>query len=626
MNRVVFFLVLSASVFATGNAQTPDKNIPRTADMSEMPADAHAPLFRPKAPQAGKLTDRVTSALPKLRETGAPVLHRNFIDDQIFGKMDREGVPHAPLATDQEFIRRVKLDLAGRIPSPAEVRQFIADPSPDKRSRIVEQLVGSPEFVDKWAYFFMDILRANGKMGRGHVLFHYMLKESLAADRPYDDLARDVIAASAKSNYVVAAANPIVREHVEGKPGEPSDGDDLTKVNQIDTHDELSILYAKIFLGINTSCISCHDGGGHLEKVNVYLSGKKRSDFFQESAFLARTRYIAHLESSKVIMGHFLVDDFGAGYDTKADSMLRTKRTGGPNTPKFLLTDEPARLNVDPREELARMLTANPQFARAAVNMFWAKLMGVGIVDPYDEFDLARLDPKNVPEGWDVQPSHPELLDQLARYFRENNYSLHKLFKLICNSSAYQLSARFPSEWKEAYTRYYARKFARMLTAEELHDAIVTATERPGKFVIASKNEDGSSDGGASSSVPMAMQVSLPQPKGELKSFLAAFGESNRGAPPHPPTPSPLQPIMMMRSPVVNDRVLAQKDSRVQRLLDTYQDNGKVVDELFMATLSREPLPAEKALALKAMEKDRVEGAQNLQWALLNVVEFLYNL
>jgi hypothetical protein len=624
MNRVVFLMALSATVcFAAEDSES--KKAPAKSDMSEMPADAHAPLFRPKASQAGKLTERVTAELPKPAATSSPVPHRNFIDDALFGKMQRDGVPHAPLATDQEFIRRIKLDLGGRIPSPSEVREFLADTSADKRSRVIEKLVGSPEFVDKWSYFFMDILRANGKMGRGHSLFHYMLKESLAADRPYDDWVRDIIASSAKSNYVVASSNPIVREHVEGKPGEAADGDDLSKVNQLDTHDELSILYAKIFLGVNTSCISCHDGAGHLEKVNVYLSTRKRSDFFQQSAFLAKTRYIPHVESSAAVMGHFLVDDGGAGYDTKADSMLRTRRTGGPNTPKFLLTDEPVQSGAEPREELARMLTADPQFARAAVNMFWAKLMGVGIVDPYDEFDLARLDPKHLPEGWDAQPSNPELLEKLTTYFRENNYSIHKLFKLICNSSAYQLSARFPGEWNEKYTKYYARKFARMLSAEELHDSIVTATERPGKFVLASKKEDGSSDGGAVTSVPMAMQVSVPQPKGELKSFLAAFGESNRGAPPRPPSPSPLQPIMMMRSSVVNDRVLAQKDSRVQRLLDSYKDNGKVIDELFMATISREPMPAEKALVLKAMEKDRVEGAQNLQWALLNVAEFLYN-
>src|SRR5206468_3598302 len=125
--------------------------------------------------------------------------------------------------------------------------------------------------------------------------------------------------------------------------------------------------------------------------------------------------------------------------DTRAASMLRTPRTGGPNTPKFLLTDETARPDADPRDELARMLTANPQFARATVNLFWSKLMGVGIVEPYDEFDLARLDPNHLPKGWEAQPSHPELLEKLAAYFRENHYSLHKLFRLICSSSAYQL-------------------------------------------------------------------------------------------------------------------------------------------------------------------------------------------
>jgi hypothetical protein len=624
MTRALFVPLIFASLAsAQDHKPTTNKRQPQSADV-EMSPEAHAPLFRSKATDKGKLTQELTSGLKQPQGSGL-IRRRNFIDDEIFGKMERDGVTPAPLATDIEFVRRAKLDLAGRIPSAAEVREFLADSSPDKREKLVGRLVGSSEWVDKWTYFFMDVLRANGKMARGINLFHYTLKQSLAADRPYDDWVRSVIAASAKSNYVVAAANPIVREHVEGKPGEAADGNDLSKINQLDTHDELTILYGKIFLGVNLSCISCHDGRAHLEKVNAYLAGKKRSDFFQQSAFLARTRYIPHVEQSAAVMGHFLVDDGASGYDTTAESMLRPKRSGGPGTPKFVLTDEAANPSADPRDELGRMLTANPQFARATVNMFWAKLMGVGIVDPYDEFDLARLDPKSTPKGWDPQPSHPELLEKLTAYFRENNYSIQKIFRLICNSSAYQLSARYPGEWKEHYSKYYARKFARMLNAEELHDSIVVATERPAKFVIATKNEDGSSDGGASNTVGMAMQVSMPMAKGELKTFMAAFGESNRNTPPHPPTPSPLQPIMMMRSPVVNDRVLAEKDSRVQRLLDSYSDSGEVVDELFMSTLSREPQPAEKELALAAMAKDRVRGAQNVQWALLNLVEFLYN-
>jgi hypothetical protein len=563
------------------------------------------------------VTQRLAAELPRSPSPAGTVPRKSFIDDEIFGKMERDGVPHAPLTTDREFLRRIKLDLTGRIPSPSELREFLADTSADKRARLIDRLVGSPEFVDKWAYFLMDVLRANGKMSRGHLLFHYTLKESLASDRPYSDWAASLMSASGKSNLVVASLNPIVREHVEGKPGEEEDGDSLKKIHQMDTHDELAIQFGKLFLGMNLSCISCHDGQGHLEKVNVYLSTLKRSDFFQQAAFMGKNRYIAHVEGESATMGHFIVDDLGAGYNTKADSMLRIKRYGGPATPKFILTNETPRPGAHPRAELARMMTAHPQFDRATVNMFWAKLMGVGIVEPYDEFDLARQDPAKLPKGWDLQPSHPELLNKLAAYFRSNNHSVQKLFKLICNSSAYQLSSRFPGEWTDRYTRYYARKYARMLSAEEVHDAIVSATDRPGKFVLGRAAQGGSSVG-------MAMQVSVPNPSGELKSFLQAFGQSNRGAPPKAPSPSPLQPIMLMRSPVVNDRVLAANDSRVQRLLDTYKDDGKVVDELFLATLSREPNGAEKTAAVSAMAENRVQGAQNVQWVLLNLVEFLY--
>jgi hypothetical protein len=620
LSRLVLIFLWAAICFE-GQQASP------TPDISGMPAEIHAPLFRaPRTPQAGVITERLTPSLPQ-QDSSSKIARRNFIDDRVFGRMERDHIPHAPLATDQEFFRRVTLDLTGRIPSSSDLREFLADKSPKKRAQLIDRLVGSPAFVDKWAYFLMDTFRANGKMMRGVQLFHVMLKDSLAGDRPYEDLARSIISASAKSNYVVASANPLVREHVEGKPGEASGPDDLSKVHQMDTHDELSILFARVFLGMNISCISCHDGKGHLEKVNVYLSTRKRSDFFQEAAFMGHTRYIPHVEVKEAKMGHFTVDDLGAGYNTKADSMLRIKRYGGPETPKFLLTDEPARPDAAPRDELARMLTAHPQFARATVNMFWAKLMGIGIVEPTDEFDLARQDPNNLPKGWELQPSNLELLNDLADYFRKNNHSLHKLFSLICNSSAYQLSARFPGEWKDSYTNYYARKYVRMLTAEELHDAIATATERPGKFGGGGRRKPvaGAEEPEVTQSVPMAMQVSFPRNTGELKSFMQAFGQANRGTPAHPPQPSPLQPIMLMRSSVVNDRVLAEKDSRVERLLNSYKDDGKVVDELFLATLSREPMPEERALAVSVMQKNRVEGAQNVQWALLNLVEFLYN-
>jgi len=594
--------------------QDSGKRVRKESMSSDRFAEAHAPLFRPpNSNNPGPLTDRIARSLPATVPMPGDVPIRNFIDAQIFGKMHQDGVPHAPLSSDYEFLRRVMLDLTGRIPSPDQVRAFVDDRDPAKRDKLVSQLMESEAYVDKWAYFFMDLFRANGKMGRGQALFHYWMKENLRADRPYDDVARSIIAASAKSNHVVAAANVIAREHVQGKP-QPDDGDDLGMVQQLDTDDELAILYAKTFLGINLSCISCHDGRGHLEKVNVWLSGRKRSEFFQNTAFLGHSRYLMYWEHGKPQSGEFLIDDANPGYNTKGASMIRVPRFGGAADPAFILTGEQPKPAAEPREELGRMLTGHPQFARATVNLFWARLMGFGIVEPFDEFDLARQDPAHLPAGWSPQPSHPELLNEMARDFRANGYSLRHLLGAICRSSAYQLSARFDGDWKDQYTKYYARKFVRMLTAEELHDAIAVSTERPGDFKFGDQKTG------------MAMHLSGPGGNHDVRYFMQTFGQSNRNNPPRPLAGSPLQPLLLMQSPVVTERLRAERDSRVERLLASYpNDNGRVVDELFLASLSRPASVAEKDVALAALAKNRIEGAQNLQWALINQVEFFFN-
>lgn len=572
-------------------------------------AEAHAPIFAPpKSNDAGALTERVS---PSIKGAGAKsAARKNFIDQFLFAKMERDKVPYAPAANDYEFIRRVTLDLTGRIPSAQQVRDFVADSDPQKRDKVIDQLLNSEAFVDKWAYFFMDLFRANGKMGRGQNLFHYWMRENLRVDRPYDDAARDMIAASAKSNHVVAASNVIAREHVQGKP-QPDDGKDFGMVQQLDTHDELAVLYGKTFLGINFSCISCHDGRGHLEKVNIWLSQRKRSEFFQLAGFLGNSRYLMYWEHGKPQSGEFMIDDENPGYDSKGKSMIRVPRFGGASNPAFLMTGEQPRKGEEPRAALGRMITAHPQFARATANLFWAKLMGFGIVEPYDEFDLARYD--KAPEGWQQQASHPELLDAMADDFRTNGYRLKRLIGNICKSSAYQLSARFEGEWKDSYTKYYARKYVRQLNAEEIHDSIVVATGKPGNF-----NYGGEKMG-------MAMQMSGPAGGGDVKYFMQTFGQSNRSNPPKTPTGSPLQAMLLMQSSVVNDRVQAKGDSRVQQLLDSYKDDSRVIEEMFLGSLGRSASAEEKQIATTAFEKDRKLGAQNLQWALINHVEFLFN-
>lgn len=605
-------LGLGMAVAVSLSGQEAPRKAQPEAMSPEQFSETHSVIFQPDRSQTvGAITNRIApgTASPVSQ---TPVPRRNFIDDRIFGKMERDGVPHAALTSDFEFLRRVSLDITGRIPSTDEIQTFVTDKDVAKRDKLIDQLLASEAYVDKWAYFFMDVFRANGKMGRGQNLFHYWMKENLEFDRPYDDIARSIISASAKSNHVVAAVNLIAREHVQAKP-QPDDGDDFGMVHQLDTDDELAVLYGKTFLGVNFSCISCHDGQGHLEKVNVWLSEHKRSEFFQYSSFLGRTRYLMYWEHGKPQSGEFMIDDANPGYDTKGKSMIRVPRFGGPNDPAFILTGEKPRPEAEPREELARFITSNPQFARATVNLFWEKLMGFGIVEPFDEFDLARQDPDHLPAGWQLQPSHPELLNELALDFAKNNYSLKHLVGVICRSNAYQLSARFDGNWKDSYTKYYARKFVRQLSAEEIHDAVASATSRPGSFKMGDEK------------MSWAMQLSGPGGSEDVKYFMQTFGQSNRSNPPHNPTGSPLQPMLLMQSPVVTDRVLAAKDSRVQRMLDTYKDDRRVVTELFLATLSRPPSESELKVGLDAMAKNRVQGAQDLQWALINQVEFMFN-
>ncbi len=572
----------------------------------------HSSILEPevKANDPARLTERVS------RHAGdaqvRPVARRNFVDEAIFGKMERDGVPNAPLASDAEFLRRVNLDLIGRIPAAGEIREFIDDPDPNKRAKKIDELLAREEFAEKWAYYYMDLFRANGKMGRGRELLHYWLKENLRSDRPYDEWVRAIIASSAKSNHVVAASNVIAREHVQGK-AQPDDGVDLGMVQQLDTHDELTVLYAKTLLGVNVSCVSCHDGAGHLEAVNLHLTSLKRNDFHRMAAFLGKTRYLMYWEKGMPQSGEFLVDDGAEGYDTGGESMIRVPRWGGETSPKFILNDEGPREGEHPRDALGRILTAHPQFARATANMFWKQLMGYGVVEPFDEFDLFRQDPDNVPEGWQLQPTHPDLLIELGQSFIDSGFSIQELFRTICNSSAYQLSASYPGEWQESYRDYFARKFVRMLSAEELHDAIVISTSRPSKFNF------------GDDTVGMAMKLSQPQGSGDLKYLLRTFGQSTRRNPPKPANGSLLQPLVLMQTAVVADRVKATDDSRVQRLLDSYSDNDTVVEELFLATLARTPSDQEREVALAEMAADRIRGAENLQWALINNVEFFFN-
>jgi hypothetical protein len=202
----------------------------------------------------------------------------------------------------------------------------------------------------------------------------------------------------------------------------------------------------------------------------------------------------------------------------------------------------------------------------------------------------------------------------MAEDFLRSGHSFKHVVRTILKSSAYQLSSHFGGEWKESYTPYYARKYVRVLSAAELHDAIALATGRPGLF---------SSGAGK---VTMAQQ--MPEPKKAdpaTQSFMRTFGQSNRDDMPKKIPPSSLQAMLLMQSKVVTDRLQSEKGGRIATLLEKTPDDKGLVEQVYLHTLSRKPSNSEMSIALQALEKDRRRGAENLQWALLNSPEFLFN-
>jgi hypothetical protein len=581
---------------------------------------AHEDLRRSgkdRALDAARLTNEIS---PPAAARAGHVPKRNYIDTIVFGRMAKDGVPHAALSSDEEFVRRVYLDAIGLPPSAEDVRAFVADKGAGKRDRLIDALLARDEFAEQWAWYWGDLLRMSNEAGPGANAFHYWFKDQLRVDRPYDQLVHDVLTPSAKVHATIPAlaiigrSNQLKSRFVEG-------ADDYRISNRLDHIDALTVDVGRVFLGINTACISCHDGELHLEDINHYLAGRTRKEFFAMAAFFGRTRLIGNWnDKSKNVDRDLQVDDLARGYDGGDDAPFLTlaesqfPRPKGTHEPAFLLTGEKPRAGLDPRAELARMITGHPQFARATVNLIWGRLMTVGFVEPFDAFDLDRLSSK------DPQPSNLELLEAMAADFRAGGFRLKRVIRTILQSSAYQLSSRFPAEWKDSYLNYYPRHFVRVMTGPEVIDAVSTVTGVPMRFSLngepmtrvkqlASPGDVGRADEGLS-----------------VDALMQSFFQSNRRTPAQTGNrPSTLQALLMMRSTVVNDRVLASAKGRVQQLVESPRDADGIVEELYLSTMARRPTAAELEVGRRALAADRAQGTENLQWALLNSPEFLVN-
>ncbi|MDX1983945.1 MAG: DUF1553 domain-containing protein [Bryobacteraceae bacterium] len=576
-----------------------------------LPKD-HPEVKRGRRQQASRLTAEIAGGASA---KASPVSRRNFIDEHIFGRMEKDRVPHAPLAGDYEFFRRVHLDLTGRLPKPEETRAFASSSDPDKRDRLIDKLTQSEAYKAKWAYWFSDLAQVNSnRLGTdGRNLFYQYIYDFLHLDRPYNEVVEEILTTRAASNYYIGPASYLVRWVVIGAT--------CTDTVHEDTSDEIAIWSAKHFLGINLQCVSCHDGRGHLEKINPWMATRKREELWKQAAFFGRTRILRRAEV-QTTKDEYSIDDKGEGYDARARSVVRVPRNGkGMVEPEFFLTGERPQPGKPLRQEFVRILTSHPQFARATVNMLWAEMMGVGIVDPVDDFDFSRMDPSaKTPEGWPLQPSHPELLDALAKDFANNGYSLRRLFRLIAKSSAYQLSSRFPGEWKDSYAKYYARKFVRRLTSEEMYDSIVGATNMFSPIPVPNRGMY----------VDYATEARSPEDfrrHKDINFFMESFGQPNRDYSPRTNDGAITQAVLMMNSPMVKEKIRAAPGSYLGGLLAQQPALGddEIIGRLFLRFLVRPPLEKEMAMARGLLTRNRTGGFEDLQWLLLNKVDFIFN-
>lgn len=539
----------------------------------------------------------------------------NVIDPYIFNQMAADNVAPAPAASDTEVLRRLSLDLTGRIPSIEQVRSFADNTDPTKRGKLVDELIASQAFIDYWTGFFANHFEVTSEYYYyigipGRNLFYNYLRDFVARDRSYADVATELITATGDS-HETGPPNFLVRGVQEGDPVQ-------------DTWDVLTDRITTKFLGVKTECVSCHHGENHLEEINLYLAERRREDFWGLSAFLSRTNLIQLPADAFDEQSKFVIADRATGVYTgvvnPGSPGPRPFRTGAAETPVYVFTgEEPVGGNW--RQEFARLVVGDRQFARATVNYLWAHFFGSGIVDPPNGWDLSRIDPNNPPPApWPIQPTHPELLETLADEFIRSGYSVRHVIRLIAQSRAYQLSSEYGGEWRAEYALYFARHEPRRLSPAETYDAIVTATMTPSPMYVEGFPQ------------PLWYATQLPDPSEprdnyQIRDFLDRLGRGDWWQTPSTAGGSVLQALYLMNDDMVNSRVFGNRGTltHVTRVAQAGLSDRAAVDQLFIATLGRWSTDDEFQALAATKTDDYEQWLADCQWALLNKLDFVFN-
>lgn len=588
----------------------------------------------PMIDRAGFRTTALTPGTP-----AAPLPRRNFIDDEIFARLDSVRVQPAPLSNDTEFLRRVYLDLAGRIPSATEIREFLADQNPNKREAVIDRLIDSPEFADKWAVWLADLTQnteslstaARQRQIEGRNAYDRFLRESLRNRKSLRDIAWESIAMSG-NNYRVGPVNFAVSFSAAMGPIQ-------------DTFDLALAKTATAFLGLSHyDCLLCHNGRGHLDNLSLWAARATRAEAQKMAAFFSRMRlngepgtrqYIDELYNSTN------VDDVMAGaYE------LNTRAGNRPDrlpyvlagsliqryTPEYRDGWTPSN-SENWRWAFATKVVDDPLFAINFVNRIWKQLFSLGLAEPVDQLDPARLDPDNPPPApWTLQASHPNLLRLLAQVARNEGMVLQEIVRLIAKSTTYQLSSRYPGAWKVEYIPLFARHYPRRLTAEEIHDAIVKATGIKARYTYPVRNGQTIERGAPlpqSDPVEWAMQlpdVNEPRNNGAVMNLLNAFLRGNRDTAPRSQAGSLLQQLYLMNDSFITTRVRIA-NSPILKEIAADLNNSNAIENIFLTFLSRYPSDRERAAAVAHFNKGlpRNTVIEDLAWACINKVDFLFS-
>jgi hypothetical protein len=508
----------------------------------------------------------VTVLNPKPGFAWKPLPQHDYIDQQIDSKLERLKIQPSRVADDAAFLRRVSLDLTGLLPAPEAVRAFVADPAPSrvKRSKMIDRLIASQAYVDHWTVKWGDLLQSSRKyLGeKGAYEFQQWIRDSVASNKPYNQLVRELLT-SRGSSYDDPAAN-FFRVTREAKLT-------MEKTTQV-------------FLGVRMVCAQCHDHP---------FERWTQTQYYQMAAFFSAVGLRAGYEVGEEIV-----------FDQRSSYEMKHPKDGHVVKPEFMLAlNEPLPVPDDQkrRDVLAQWLTskANPFFAKAIANRIWSYFFGKGIIDPVD--DIRASNPA----------TNPALLEALTNDVLEHNFDLQELMRTIANSRAYQASFT-TNEWNQNDRDNFSHAMPRRLSAEELMDAVSSAAGARPHFPEVPEDT-------------MAEQLVDPHigQEGFLDVFGRPPRESSCECERRSDFSLP-QALNLVNGKTISDAV-ADPKGRIAKLVLSGKSDTAIVEDLYLASYSRLPSAVETDRGVKYLAGGSKTGrAQDLLWALLNSKGFLY--